>query len=152
MSYLKTIAGTAAVIFIMLGGVMYMASGGNSGIAERAKNTLIYAMIGLVIVVAAPLFLSDIMIVLNGSGSSGSSGLLTVAKNVLQVLLACIGIFGILGLMNGALIMFISSGDEKTLEMARSSVKYSLIAIAMSAGALVLVKAFADMILVGLKS
>ncbi len=147
MNYLKTIAGTAAVIFIMLGGVMYMASGGNTGMAERAKNTLVYAMVGLVIVVAAPLFLSDIMIVLKGSGSSGSSGLLTVATNVLKVLLACIGIFGIMGLMNGAVIMFISSGDEKTIEMARNSVKYSLIAIAMSAGALVLVKTFAAIIL-----
>jgi hypothetical protein len=147
MNYLKTVAGIAVIIFIMLGGVMYMASGGHTGMAERAKNTLIYAMVGLVIVVAAPLFLSDILQVLKGSGGSGSSGLLTVATNVLKVLLACIGIFGIMGLMNGAVIMFISSGDEKTIEMARGSVKYSLIAIAMSAGSLILIKTFMAMIL-----
>ncbi|MFA5926182.1 MAG: pilin [Parcubacteria group bacterium] len=148
MNYFKTIAGTVAVLFIILGGVMYMASGGNSGMTERAKNTLIYAMVGLVVVVAAPLFLSDILLVLKGSGGGGGSSLLTIVTNVLKVLLACVGIFGILGILNGSVIMFISSGDEKTIEMGRNAVKYSLIAIALSAGSLILVQTFMAMILV----
>jgi hypothetical protein len=147
MNYVKMIAGTVAVLFIILGGVMYMISGGNKGMSERAKNTLIYAITGLVIVVAAPLFLSDMLLILKGGGSSGSSKLMVVALNVLRVLLACIGVFGIMGLLNGAVIMFISSGDEKTIDFGRSSVKYSLIAIALSFGSLILVKTFMGMIL-----
>lgn len=147
MNYFKTIAGAIAVLFIILGGVMYMASGGNTGMAERAKNTLIYAITGLAIVVAAPLFLSDMLLILKGGGSSKSSGLMMVALNVLRLLLACIGVFGIMGLLNGAIIMFISSGDEKTITFGRSSVKYSLMAIALSFGSLILVKTFMEMIL-----
>jgi hypothetical protein len=151
MNYVKTIAGTVAVLFIILGGVMYMISGGNKGMAERAKNTLIYAITGLVIVVAAPLFLSDMLLILKGGGSSNNSKLMVVALNVLRVLLACIGVFGIMGLLNGAVIMFISSGDDNTITMARSSVKYSLIAIAMSFGSLILIKTFMGMVLTGLQ-
>ena len=147
MNYFKTIAGTVAVLFIILGGVMYMISGGNKGMSERAKNTLVYAITGLVIVIAAPLFLSDMLLILKGGGSSNNSGLMMVALNVLRVLLACIGVFGIMGLLNGAVIMFISSGDDNTITMARSSVKYSLIAIAMSFGSLILIKTFMGMIL-----
>lgn len=150
MNYAKTIAGTVAVLFIILGGVMYMISGGNKGMAERAKNTTIYAITGLAIVVAVPLFLSDILLILKG-GASSNSGLMVVALNVLRVLLACIGVFGIMGLLNGAIIMFISSGDDNTITMARSSVKYSLIAIAMSFGSLIIIKTFMGMVLTGLK-
>jgi len=146
MNYFKTIAGAIAVLFIILGGVMYMISGGNTGMAERAKNTLVYAIAGLAIVIAAPLFLSDMLLILKGGGSSNNSGLMMVALNVLRVLLACIGIFGILGLLQGGLIMFISSGDEKTITAARSSVKYSLIAMALAFGSLILVKTFMGMI------
>lgn len=152
MNYFRTIAGTVAVLFIVIGGVMYMVSGANKGVTERAKKTIVFAIVGLVIVTAAPLFLSDIQMVLKGGGGSGTSALMKVALNILRVLLAIVGVFGIMGLLNGALIMFISSGDEKTLEMARSSVKYSLIAIALASGSLVLVRTITEIITMGAKS
>jgi len=145
MNYFRTIAGTIAVLFIVIGGVMYMTSGANKAVTDRARKTIVFAIIGLVIVVAAPLFLSDILMVLKGT--SGRSALLAVATNVLRILLASVGVFAIIGLLNGAVIMFIASGDQKTIEMGRTHVKYSLIAIAMSAGSLVILRAFAEMIL-----
>jgi len=146
MNYFRTIAGTIAVLFIIIGGVMYMVSGANKTVTERAKKTIIFAIVGLVIVIAAPLFLSDIQLVLKGSGGRGTSALLVVAINVLRVLLASVGIFGIIGLLNGAVILFISSGDEKTIDMGKTAIKYSLIAIALATGSLVLVKAIAGII------
>ena len=38
MGYLRGIAGTIAVIFIIIGGVMYMISGGSKEMMERGKN------------------------------------------------------------------------------------------------------------------
>ncbi|HJP81494.1 MAG TPA: pilin [Candidatus Saccharimonadales bacterium] len=52
----KTLVGTAgavAVIFIVLGGFKYMTSSGHPQKLESAKRTLLYAGIGLVIVLAA---------------------------------------------------------------------------------------------------
>jgi hypothetical protein len=47
------IIGAAAVIMILYGGFRYITSGGDSGRVGNAKNTLIYAIIGLVIVALA---------------------------------------------------------------------------------------------------
>ena len=45
------ILGTVAVIFVIIGGVNYMTSSGDTGKLEKAKKTILYACIGLVICV-----------------------------------------------------------------------------------------------------
>jgi len=47
------IVGIIAVIMIIFGGFKYITSGGDSGNVSGAKNTLIYAIVGLVIVALA---------------------------------------------------------------------------------------------------
>lgn len=47
------IVGVVAVIMIIYGGFKYITSGGDSGNVSSAKNTLIYAVIGLIIVALA---------------------------------------------------------------------------------------------------
>jgi hypothetical protein len=47
------IVGIVAVIMIIYGGFKYITSGGDSGNITTAKNTIIYAIIGLVIVALA---------------------------------------------------------------------------------------------------
>ena len=47
------VVGFLAVIMIIWGGLRYITSGGDSGKSTTAKNTIIYALIGLVIVALA---------------------------------------------------------------------------------------------------
>ncbi len=47
------IVGIIAVIMIIIGGVKYITSGGDAGNVTGAKNTILYALIGLVIVALA---------------------------------------------------------------------------------------------------
>lgn len=150
MKYFSSIAGALAVLFIIIGGVMYMVSGGNKSIMDKAKNTLVYAIVGLVIVVAAPLFLSDVLMVLKGGGATGMSALSTVALNVLRILLSIVGILGIIGLLNAAVIMFIASGYEDQMKAARKALSYSLISIAIAGGSLVLIQVVIALIKPGL--
>ena len=44
------VIGVTAVVMVMLGGFRYITSGGDSGKITSAKNTITYAVIGLVIV------------------------------------------------------------------------------------------------------
>lgn len=44
------VVGVVAVIMIIIGGLKYITSGGDSGNVTGAKNTILYAIIGLVIV------------------------------------------------------------------------------------------------------
>ncbi|MBC7943456.1 hypothetical protein H7X68_03085 [Candidatus Saccharibacteria bacterium] len=45
--------GITAVIAIIIGGIMYTTSGGDSAGVSKAKNTILYAVIGLVVAIAA---------------------------------------------------------------------------------------------------
>jgi len=53
VNFLSLVVGIIAVIMIIVGGFRYITSGGESGNVSGAKNTLIYAIVGLVIVALA---------------------------------------------------------------------------------------------------
>jgi len=46
-------AGLLVFIFLIIGGIQYINSGGDKALAEKARDRITYAFIGLVIVVAA---------------------------------------------------------------------------------------------------
>lgn len=53
INILSVIVGVVAVVMIIFGGLKYITSGGDSSNVSSAKNTIIYAIIGLVIVALA---------------------------------------------------------------------------------------------------
>lgn len=53
LTYFSWIVGLIAVIMLIVGGLKYITSGGDSNKVSSAKNTIIYALIGLVIVALA---------------------------------------------------------------------------------------------------
>ena len=53
INILSIVVGVVAVVMIIFGGLKYITSGGDSSNVSSAKNTIIYAIIGLVIVALA---------------------------------------------------------------------------------------------------
>ena len=53
LSYVLGIAGLIAVVFIIVDGFRYLTSGGSKEGVTGAKNTLLYAIIGLIIIALA---------------------------------------------------------------------------------------------------
>lgn len=53
INILSLVVGVVAVIMIVIGGFRYIISGGDSGNVTAAKNTILYAIVGLVIVALA---------------------------------------------------------------------------------------------------
>lgn len=53
VNIISAVVGVVAVIMIIVGGLKYITSGGDSNKVGGAKNTLIYAIIGLVVVALA---------------------------------------------------------------------------------------------------
>lgn len=52
-TWLLSIVGVLALLFVVYGGFLYVTSGGNKERLETAKKTLTYAIIGLLLVVMA---------------------------------------------------------------------------------------------------
>lgn len=55
VNLLSAVVGIVAVIMIIVGGFRYITSGGNDTSVTSAKNTILYAIIGLVVVALAQL-------------------------------------------------------------------------------------------------
>lgn len=53
VNLLSAIVGIVAVIMIIVGGLRYITSGGNDTSVTGAKNTILYAIVGLVVVALA---------------------------------------------------------------------------------------------------
>jgi cytochrome bd-type quinol oxidase subunit 2 len=53
INFFSALVGIVSVIMIIYGGFKYISSGGDSGNVQSAKNTIIYAVIGLVVVAMA---------------------------------------------------------------------------------------------------
>lgn len=49
INFVIGVGGLVAVIYIVIGGIGYMTSNGDAGKLAKAKNTILYALIGLVI-------------------------------------------------------------------------------------------------------
>ncbi|MEI7683325.1 MAG: pilin [Candidatus Saccharibacteria bacterium] len=61
------VVGVAAVIMIIVGGLRYIISGGDSGNVTSAKNTILYAIIGLVVVALAQFVVKFVLTKVNPS-------------------------------------------------------------------------------------
>ena len=63
----SVIVGIIAVIMIIIGGLKYITSGGDSGNVTGAKNTILYAIIGLIIVALAQFIVRFVLSKTTGS-------------------------------------------------------------------------------------
>lgn len=61
INILSVIVGVIAVIMIIIGGFRYITSGGDSTKVTAAKNTILYALIGLIIVAIAQVIVKFVL-------------------------------------------------------------------------------------------
>lgn len=136
MGYLQGIAGTIAVIFIIIGGIMYMVSGGSKEMTEKAKKTVLFAVVGLAIVLAAPLFYQEIKAIL--SGNNHGSALQAILMNVLKLLLSIVGFLAIITVVIGAIWMFSAVGDDNRYKIGKKTVTYSILGLIIAVASLII--------------
>ncbi|PIP26322.1 MAG: hypothetical protein CO140_03435 [Candidatus Moranbacteria bacterium CG_4_9_14_3_um_filter_40_7] len=139
LNSLKNIVAVLAVLFIVIGGLMYIFSAGNEKRIETAKKIWTGAVIGLVIVLIAPSLLYEIGKALGWSEAPVATELKTIAMNILKLLLSISGIVAIIFLIVGGLTYVTSYGEEKRIETGKKIITYSIIGIALIMGALVIV-------------
>ncbi len=61
VNFISVIVGVVAVIMIIYGGFRYITSGGDSAGVGAAKNTIIYALVGLIIVALAQVIVKFVL-------------------------------------------------------------------------------------------
>lgn len=81
VNILSIIVGAVSVIMIIIGGLRYITSGGDAQKTAGAKNTILYAVVGLVIVIFAQVIVAY---VLNNVGGGGTEEEGLVPSSVLD--------------------------------------------------------------------
>ena len=71
------IVGIIAVIMLIIGGIRYVISGGDAKKVTDAKNTVLYAIIGLIIAFLAFAIVNFVITALPGSAKQGTASLIT---------------------------------------------------------------------------
>lgn len=149
LSVLRSIIVVLSIIFIVIGGVMYIISAGNDDMMKKAKGAITASLIGLAIGIAAPSFLKEIYTIFGGNGSEVDTSQLAgptltqIAMNFLNFLLSIVGILALIMLIIGGIMYLTSAGDEDRIKSAKKIVTYSIIGIAVSLASLVIVKQIA---------
>jgi len=141
---LRGIIVVLALVFIVIGAVLYITSAGDDGRMKTAKGAITASMIGLALGIAAPSFLKQIGDVLGwgavtSSLPAGTRTLTEIALSVLQFLLSIVGILGIIMLVIGGLAYLTSAGNEERADSGKKIVTYAIIGIAVALAALIIV-------------
>lgn len=133
LGWVYMIIGILAVVFIIIGGLRYVLSNGESSKLAQAKNTIMYAIIGLVLVILAYAITQFIVQVVDGSSWEG------LRDSVINTLLYAVGVISVIMVIVNGIRFTTSSGDPAKAKSAREGLMYAIVGlvIAMTAYAVV---------------
>lgn len=149
LTTIQSIIAILAVVMIVVGGILYITSGGDQGRVTLAKAAVTTAIIGLAIAVAAPTFLFEIYNVMGGTqpaAAAGAKPLSEILLSVLQVLLGIIGTLSVLMLVIGGIMYMTSGGDSSRADTAKSTIQYAIIGLIVAILSLVVVSQVASIL------
>lgn len=144
---LQGIIVTLALVFIVVGAVLYVTSAGNDKQIELAKNAILASMIGLALGIAAPSFLKEIATILGWgetpSSVSGATGILGILLNVLNFLLSILGVLAIIMLIIGGFMYLTSAGNDEMIDRGKKILIWSIVGVLVALGSLIIVNQIA---------
>lgn len=141
------IVGWLAVIMIVLGGVIYILSGGSEKQTSLAKSIILWALVGFAIAVAAPALMKGIKDLIAGDGGGGATDIIDNANSVKQIivnilafLLSAVGVLALISFAIGGFMYLFSGGDSSRTDTAKKIILYSIIAVAVSGAGVILLR------------
>ncbi len=147
MVHLQGIIAFVAVMFIIIGGILYMSSGGNQAMATAGKICITSAIIGFALAAAGPSFLYQIKFSVYGDVNAAVPTSINAAPTVIQIvervttfLLSIVGIIGIIGLTISGLLYLFAAGDSSQSQKAKEAIKYSIGGIVVAGAALIIIR------------
>lgn len=134
-----------ALVFIVIGALIYITSAGDEERVRWAKSAILAAAIGLALAIAAPLFLREIGTIMGWTTPTSVPGfgttltLTQVLGNTLSFLLALIGVIALIALVIGGFLYITSAGDADRADTGKKIATYAVIGLVVALAGLVIV-------------
>lgn len=125
------IGGVVALAFIILGGIKYITSSGDINKTQQAKNTILYSLIGLVVVGLSEIIVAFVSDIINGANTDGNIG--DSAIIILNNVIAVSSVIAVIFIIIGGVGYITSAGDTTKVQKAKSTIKYACIGLAVCA-------------------
>lgn len=140
-----------SLVFIVIGAVLYITSGGRSSQVTMAKTAITAALIGLAIGILAPTFLKEIATVLGWNATaplppevSNARSAADIILSVLKFLLGIVGVLAIIMLVVGGVMFLGAAGDMNRIGTAKKIVTFALLGIVVALASVVIVRQIAE--------
>lgn len=170
INWLLALSAMLAMGALVWGGIMYILSLGDEGKAGKAKQIILYAVIGVVLVLLSFVIikvvqttlttttLGDVNTVYAASGFNegikniddnvkpGDSGLATDDKiapiilEVVNLLLSLVAVLALAALIWGSIMYILSLGDEGKAEKAKKIILYAIIGVLLAGASYMILK------------
>jgi len=140
LPWLQGIAATLALVFFIIGALMYMAGGASENNIKQGKAAMTASLIGFALALAAPTFLKEIYSIFGVSAPTAGPTLVGIALNVLKFLLSLIGIFATIMLVVSGLSYMSSAGADDKAKSAKKMATSAIIGITLALAALILIR------------
>lgn len=127
-----------AVFFILFGGFLYMTGGSNPSSIERARKTILQAVVGLIIGLGSVAILNLLFNGLFGSASTSSqggiNGIVTMTgqellTNALNLTYFIAGVVAVIIIIIAGLLYVTSSGDPGKVTKAKNTLLYAVVGL-----------------------
>ena len=136
---LKVVVGVTLVV-IIIAGLLYIFSGGNSQLTERAKKALIGATVGFALVIGAQILINQIGCALHWKEATNCGEGRAVVARMITFLFSILGALGLIGILIGSIYYFTAAGDTHKVELGKKIVVSSIIGTVIAVSAVFIVR------------
>lgn len=137
---LRGIVVGVTVVVIIIAGVIYLFSGANVSLAEKAKKTLIGAVIGFAIVLGADILINEIGRALGWKMAEEQEAAKNIIGRMITFLFSILAFIAMGGILLGAIMYFAAGADESRSKTGKTMVIYSIIGVFIALSAIVIVR------------
>ncbi len=138
--WLRGVIVTLALVFFVIGALIYMTAGASEGNAKWGKGAMTAALVGLALALGAPTFLKEIYNIFGVSGGPAGPTLVQIALNVLKFLLSLIGILATIMFIVSGLAYMGSAGVDERAKTAKKMAVAAAIGLVLALSALIIVR------------
>jgi hypothetical protein len=130
------------VVVIIVAGIIYLFSGSNVSLAEKAKLTLLGAVLGFAIVIGASILINEVGRALGWQGvqDQEGEGAHGIIARTITFLFSILGAISIGGILVGAGMFLFANGNEETVNKGKKIVIYSIIGTVIALAATLIVR------------
>lgn len=133
LNWFTYMAGIVAVVYVVIGGIGFLTSQGDPAKVQKSKNTLLYSLIGLAVVILAGVLTNAFFGAISAAGANAELGadtdlgasIITIVNNIVAVL-AVVAVAVII--IAGATYMT-SRGNAEKAKKARDAIIYAAVGL-----------------------